>query len=41
LWVIVLAVVAAPGAWVLWRMGGTAALRSKTSSPGDTDNKPA
>jgi len=28
LWVIVLAVVAAPGAWVLWRMGGTAALRS-------------
>ncbi|OIQ02325.1 MAG: TIGR00374 family protein [Zetaproteobacteria bacterium CG06_land_8_20_14_3_00_59_53] len=27
LWVIVLAVVAAPGAWVLWRIGGTAALR--------------
>jgi len=31
LWVIVLAVVAAPGAWVLWRMGGTAALRQKKS----------
>lgn len=28
LWVIVLAVAAAPGAWVLWRMGGTAALRN-------------
>lgn len=27
LWVIVLAVVAAPGAWVLWRIGGVSALR--------------
>jgi len=32
LWVIVLAVVAAPGAWVLWRMGGTAALRREQNS---------
>ncbi|MDX8391393.1 MAG: lysylphosphatidylglycerol synthase transmembrane domain-containing protein [Mariprofundaceae bacterium] len=29
LWVIVLAVVAAPGAWVLWQIGGTAALKNK------------
>ncbi|OIO68743.1 MAG: TIGR00374 family protein [Zetaproteobacteria bacterium CG12_big_fil_rev_8_21_14_0_65_55_1124] len=41
LWVIVLAVVAAPGAWVLWRMGGTAALRQKSSSQADTDEKAA
>jgi len=33
LWVIVLAVVAAPGAWVLWRMGGTSALRREKQSP--------
>lgn len=31
LWVIVLALAAAPGAWVLWRMGGTAILRRETS----------
>jgi len=29
LWVIVLAIVAAPGAWVLWKLGGTAALKEK------------
>ncbi|MDQ6972182.1 MAG: lysylphosphatidylglycerol synthase transmembrane domain-containing protein [Mariprofundaceae bacterium] len=32
LWVIVLAIVAAPGAWVLWRMGGTSALRRPETS---------
>lgn len=31
LWVIVLAVAAAPGAWVLWRLGGTAVLRRESS----------
>lgn len=31
LWVIVLAVSAAPGAWVLWRLGGTAAFRRETT----------
>jgi len=41
LWVIVLAVVAAPGAWVLWRMGGTAALRSQTPPQNDSDGKPS
>ncbi len=30
LWVIVLAIVAAPGAWVLWKLGGTAALKEKS-----------
>jgi len=29
LWVVVLAVAALPGAWVLWRMGGSAAIRQK------------
>lgn len=32
LWVIVLAVVAAPGAWVLWRIGGRAALQKEKAS---------
>jgi len=30
LWVVVLAVAALPGAWVLWRLGGSAAIRRKT-----------
>jgi len=30
LWVMVLAIVALPGAWVLWRLGGSAAIRQKT-----------
>ncbi len=34
LWVVVLAVVATPGAWVLWRLGGTSALRQKKSPMG-------
>jgi len=38
LWVIVLAVVATPGAWVLWRLGGTAALRNKEEAVEKTTN---
>jgi len=30
LWVIVLAVAALPGAWVLWRLGGSAAIKRQT-----------
>ena len=35
LWIIVLAVSALPGAWVLWRLGGMKALSKKTASTED------
>jgi len=33
LWVIVLAIAALPGAWVLWRMGGSAMIKQKKIEP--------